>query len=112
MMAVLLLIAYIVILVLQIVLLVLSLRKKQKNLWVSLFLVEAIPMLIANGLRVYYDSLPGYGIMPGLSYIREVLYSLGASIVYCLLFTVSVLCCIASPKECRRDHGAGSRADH
>ena len=93
------LIAYMVILVLQIVLLVLSLRKKQKKLWLSLFLVEVIPMLIANGLRIYYDSLPGYGIMPGLTYIGEVLYSLGASIVYCLVFLVSVLCCIASPKE-------------
>lgn len=93
------LIAYIVILVLQIVLLVLSLRKKQKKLWLSLFLVEVIPMLIVNGLRIYYDSLPGYGIMPGLTYIGEVLYSLGASIVYCLLFVVSVLCYIASPKE-------------
>ena len=94
-----LLIAYIVILVLQIVLLVLSLRKKQKKLWLILFLVEVIPMLIANGLRIYYDSLPGYGIMPGLTYIGEVLYSYGASIVYCLVFVVSVLCCIASPKE-------------
>ena len=94
-----LLIAYIVILVLQIVLLVLSIRKKQKKLWLSLFLVEVIPMLIANGLRIYYDSLPGYGIMPGLTYIGEVLYSYGASIVYCLVFVVSVLCCIASPKE-------------
>jgi len=93
------LIAYIVILVLQIVLLVLSLRKKQKKLWLILFLVEVIPMLIANGLRIYYDSLPGYGIMPGLTYIGEVLYSYGASIVYCLVFVVSVLCCIASPKE-------------
>lgn len=94
-----LLVAYIVILVLQIALLVLSLRKKQKKLWLSLFLVEVIPMLIANGLRIYYDSLPGYGIMPGLTYIGEVLYSYGASIIYCVLFVVSVLCCIASPKE-------------
>ena len=93
------LIAYMVILVLQIVLLVLSLRKKQKKLWLSLFLVEVIPMLIAIGLRIYYDSLPGYGIMPGLTYIGEVLYSYGASIIYCVLFVISVLCCIASPKE-------------
>lgn len=94
-----LLVAYIVILVLQMVLLVLSVRKKQKKLWLSLFLVEVIPMLIANGLRIYYDSLPGHGIMPGLTYIGEVLYSLGASIVYCLVFVVSVLCYVASPKE-------------
>ena len=93
------LIAYIVILLLQIVLLVLSLRKEQKKLWLSLFLVEVIPLLIANGLRIYYDSLPGHGIRPGLTYIGEVLYSYGASIVYCLVFLVSVFCCIASPKE-------------
>lgn len=93
-----LLVAYIVILVLQIVLLVLSLRKKQKKLWLSLFLVEVISILAATGLRIYYDHLPGYGIMPGLTYIGEVLYSYGASIVYFLLFVVSVLCYIASPK--------------
>lgn len=94
-----LLVAYVMIFVLQIALLVLSIRKKQKKLWLSLFLVEVIPMLIANGLRIYYDSLPGYGIMPGLTYIGEVLYSYGASIIYCVLFVISVLCCIASPKE-------------
>ena len=93
------LIAYIVILVLQIVLLVLSLRKKQKKLWLILFLVEVIPMLIANGLRIYYDSLPGHGLMPGLTYMGEVLYSYGASIIYCVMLLVSVLCCIASRKE-------------
>lgn len=101
MVALLLLVAYIMIFCFAIALLVLSLRKKQKKLWLSLFLVEVIPMLIANGLRIYYDSLPGHGIMPGLTYIGEVLYSYGASIIYCVLFVVSVLCYIyiASPKE-------------
>lgn len=94
-----LLVAYIMILALQIALLVLSLRKKQKKLWLSLFLVEVIPMLIANGLRIYYDSLPGHGFMPGLTYIGEVLYSCGASIIYCLMLLVSIFCCIVSRKE-------------
>lgn len=73
--------------------------KKTEETLVEFVFVEVIPMLIANGLRIYYDSLPGYGIMPGLTYIGEVLYSYGASIIYCVLFVISVLCCIASPKE-------------
>jgi len=94
-----LLVAYIMILALQIALLVLSLQKKRRKLWLSLFLVEVIPMLIANSLRIYYDSLPGHGLMPGLTYIGEVLYSYGASIIYCVMLLVSVLCCIENRKE-------------
>ena len=98
-MALILLIVYIVIFILQIVLLVISIRRKKKKLWLSLFLAEFIPMLIANRVAVYYDNLPGYDIIPGFSYIREVLFSYGAAIVYGLFFLVSVCSGIVSTKK-------------
>lgn len=63
-MALFLLIAYIVILILHIILLVITIRKKTKKLWRTLFSIELIPMLISIGLMIYYNNLPGYGFMP------------------------------------------------
>lgn len=68
-MALFLLITYIVILILQIILLVITIRKKTKKLWRTLFSIELIPMLISIGLMIYYNNLPGYGFMSGLSYL-------------------------------------------
>ena len=89
-MSTLLLIAYIAIFILQIALLVLSLLKKTKKLWISLFLSEFIPMITAFVLMRYYDSLPGYGFMPGLSYFGEVIFSFGAAVLYCIVLFVSI----------------------
>lgn len=96
-MSTLLFIAYIAIFILQIALLVLSLLKKTKKLWISLFLSEIIPMITAFVLMRYYDSLPGYGFMPGLTYIGEVLFSLGAAVIYAISLFVS-LCIFAVVK--------------
>lgn len=89
-MSTLLFIAYIAIFILQIALLVLSLRKKTKKLWLSLFLSEIIPMITAFVLMRYYDSLPGYGFMPGLSYFGEVIFSFGVAVLYCIVLFVSI----------------------
>lgn len=85
-----LLIAYIAIFILQIVLLVLSIRKKTTKLWISLFLSEVIPMFAAYFLMRYFDTLPGYGVMPGLSYFGETLFSLGAAVLYAADLFVSL----------------------
>lgn len=88
-----LLITYIVILILQIILLVISIRKKTKKFWRTLFSIELISMLIAIGLMIYYNSLPGEGFMPGLTYLGEMLFSFGAAILYGISFLISI--CIA-----------------
>lgn len=80
---------YILIFILQIVLLVKSIRRDSKKLWVRLFLLELIPMFIAIVLEKYYDNLPGYGFMPGLTYMGEVLFSFGASVLYGVSFLIS-----------------------
>ena len=95
------LIAYIAIFVLQIVLLVLSVRKKLKKLWVFLFLSEIIPMVVAFVLMVHFDSLPGYGFMPGLSYFGEVISSFGAVILYAATLVVS-LCILLISKVVKK----------
>jgi hypothetical protein len=46
-------------------------------------------MLAANRIQAYYDSLPGYGIMPGFSYMGEVLLSFFASVLYGACFLIS-----------------------
>ena len=98
-MALFLLIIYIVILILQIILLVITIRKKTKKLWRTLFSIELIPMLISIGLMIYYNNLPGYGFLPGLSYLGEVLFSLGAAVLYGISFLISICSCIVTTKK-------------
>ena len=83
-------IAYIAIFILQIVLLVLSVRKKSAKLWLFLILSEVIPMIAAFILMRYFNNLPGYGFMPGLSYFGEVISSLGAVILYAVTLFISL----------------------
>jgi len=94
-MALFLLITYTVILIFQIILFVMTVRKKTKKLWRILFSVELIPMLISIGLMIYYNNLPGYGFMPGLTYLGEVLFSLGAVVLYGISFLISICSYIA-----------------
>ena len=90
-MALFLLITYIATLIFQIILFVISIRKKTKKLWRILFSAELIPLLISIGLMIYYNNLPGYGFMPGL----EVLFSFGAVVLYCISFLISICSYIA-----------------
>ena len=41
------------------------------------------------------DDLPGYGFMPGLTYLGEILFSLGAVVLYCISFLISICSYIA-----------------
>lgn len=91
-----LLIAYIIVFIVQLIFFVKAIRKKTRKLWVVLFSVEIIPILIAIGLMLYYESLPGYGFMPGLSYLGEILSSFGAAVLYAVMFVISAIICIVS----------------
>ena len=88
-------ITYIVIFIIQIILFVITIRKKTKKLWRILFSAELIPLLISIGLMIYYNNLPGYGFMPGLTYLGEVLFSFGAVVLYCISFLISICIYIA-----------------
>ena len=84
-MALFLLITYIVIFTFQIILFVITIRKK----------IKLIPLLISIGLMIYFNNLPGYGFMPGLTYLGEILFSFGAVVLYCISFLISICSYIA-----------------
>ena len=85
------LVIYIAIFISQIVLLVFSVRRKSAKLFALLFLSEIIPLVIAYVLMRYFDNLPGYGFMPGFTYLGEILASLGAVILYATAIVASLL---------------------
>ena len=101
-MALFLLITYIVIFIFQIILFAITIRKKTKKLWRILFSAELIPLLISIGLMIYYNNLPGYGFMPGLTYLGEILFSFGAVVLYCISFLISICSYIANSNKQRK----------
>ncbi|MBQ3544845.1 MAG: hypothetical protein IJA34_07675 [Lachnospiraceae bacterium] len=88
------LIIYILILILNIVLIVRAFRNKTKKHWINMFIVECISVTIALLVMLYHDSLPGYGVMPGFSYLGEILFSYVAMILYTVCLIVSLLGCL------------------
>lgn len=94
-----LLVIYILIFILQIVLLVKSVRRKTNRFWKYLFLIELIPMVTASYLVGYFDDLPGYGFMPGLTYLGEYLFSFGAAILYGFMFLITIIFSLCIKKK-------------
>ena len=64
--------------------------RTQKN-WTRLFLVEISAIIVSFILTMIYENLPGFGFMPGLSYLYEIVVSFCAGAVFSLVFIVSVL---------------------
>lgn len=62
-----------------------------KPYWYFLYGVEAISVLVAVLLTVYYNSLPGQGSMPGLTYFAETCCSFCAAVVFGVMLLCSVL---------------------
>lgn len=87
-MAIVLLISYILIFTFLIITLIKCFKKKIK--WYRLFLYEIISIILSIIFMTYYDSLPGYGFMPGLSYLGEVLISFGAIVLFSVLLVITI----------------------
>ena len=83
---------YIVLALWQLIWLVLAIKNKRG--WVRLLVLSALSTALAFGCMWYFDTLPGYGIMPGWAYFAEVFYSLCAGIVYLLVSVIALLCTI------------------
>ena len=72
--------------------------RKHKKIW---------PVLTANILSIgvsvfllwYFDTLPGYGMMPGLTWFAEVFYSICAAVVFAVLVLVTFLCMLYHKKK-------------
>ena len=84
-------IIYIFLLALQVLSFILAIRRKSKRYWVSLFVLESVSAVLAWRLGVWFDGLPGYGMMPGLTYLTETLLSYGAALLYGVMLVGSAV---------------------
>ena len=85
-----LLFGYLLLFAVQIGLLVFALKRLTTSHWCLLYVIEMLSVVAALILMVYFDNLPGYGMMPGLTYFAEVFYSFFASIGFGILLLISV----------------------
>lgn len=88
---------YIVLLLWQLAWLVQAIRSNKG--WKALLVLETVCMALALGLMWYYDTLPGYGIMPGWAYFSEVFRSLVFGCIYCGMILVSAVCALIKRKK-------------
>lgn len=82
---------YVALLAGQLVMLIRAIRRPSAKRWGALLAVELFCALGAWCLARFFDALPGVGMMPGFTYLAEVLFSLCAVVAYCGLFAVSVI---------------------
>ena len=85
-----LLIFYVIVLLVQILWLVRCILRPTPCLWGILLGVQALSAAGAFFLMRYYDSLPGSGKAPGLTYLGETLFSMGASIAYAVMLGITL----------------------
>lgn len=64
---------------------------RRKSGWIRLLVLCVASMAVAFGCMWYFDTLPGYGIMPGWAYFQEVFYSLVAGMVYFVMTLIALL---------------------
>lgn len=84
-------ILYIFLLLLQVALLILAVCRRTIRYRFTSLIASLLSAALTWGLGAYYDSLPGYGMMPGLTYFAETLFSYGAAILYCGMLAVSAV---------------------
>lgn len=79
----------------NIALLVLCCCRPRIILWALLYLYEFAGMIISAMIAHYYDSLPGYGIMPGLSYVQETYANMLAAMGFFAMLFVTLVAMLA-----------------
>lgn len=92
-------ILYILLLAAQVTLLIFAIRRKSKAYWVSAWITEALSAALAWGLGIYYDGLPGYGMMPGLTYFAEAIFGYGTAVISLGMLAISVVLGIVLKKS-------------
>ena len=88
---------YVVFFAVQVFLLIRSCRAK-RGLG-KLLLMNVFSIALSCFLLWYFDTLPGYGMMPGFAYFPEVIYSLCAVVVFAVLTLVTFLCWLYHKKK-------------
>lgn len=74
-------ILYIFLLLLQVALLILAICRRTIGYRFTSLIASLLSAALTWGLGAYYDSLPGYGFMPGLTYIGEALFGYGTAAI-------------------------------
>lgn len=85
---------YLLALAIQIVMFAGCLKKPVRVRWSLLFLCELCALTAAVYFSIYYNALPGTGMMPGLTYFAETMYSMAGAVVYLCMLVISVLACV------------------
>lgn len=80
---------YLLFFVLQVFLLIRGCRAK-RGLGLVLIL-NIFSIVLSCFLLWYFDTLPGYGMMPGFAFFPEVMYSLCAAVLFAVLTLVAFL---------------------
>lgn len=66
-----------------------TIKGKNKS-WLKLIFVESMALISTIAIGIYFNNLPGSGFMPGLTYIVEWLFSMGAAILYFIILFISI----------------------
>lgn len=100
-----LMIAYIVVLIVQIICLIKTIKKDNMRYWLYLCGFEIGAIVAVTGVMFYYESLPVVGFMP---YLGEFLLCFGAIIVYAVMLFVTVCCKVVIFERKQRRKGVKS----
>lgn len=84
-----LLVVYILVAILQIILYIRTIKEKNKS-WLKLILMESMALISAIAIGIYFNNLPGSGFMPGLTYLSEWLFSMGAALLYFIMLFITI----------------------
>lgn len=82
---------YFLLLVFHVTMLIACIRKPAPKKWLIHISSQAVTALCALFMGMYYDSLAGAGMMPGLTYFAEALYSFVAFLVFGSVLVVSLV---------------------
>lgn len=99
---------YLVLLISQIICLVRIIRKgqhdKQRSSFIRLMLVEAVCIVLSLFLSLYYDSLPGYGFMPGFTWLYLWIISFAMIFVFLLMLLITAIAFLIQEHKARRSN--------
>ncbi len=85
-----LLILYLLVFIIEIFLLVKFIKSKQNKYFFINIILEICFIIISAITFIYYDNLPGYGLMPGLTYFSHFMYSFLSCIINIIMLAVTV----------------------
>ena len=63
----------------------------KNNKWKASVITQLICLMFSVGAIFFYDSLPGTGKAPGLTYLDDFIFSLFASVTYFITLIVTLI---------------------